>query len=351
MKINVMTNYSLVLFNVVQGLSQWDVHTGKHNLEYFEKEFGLTDEDQLKLKEFADFRRNYSWSRDSDFLYWAYLGLPDGDEFSVLTPIVKYFENRVSKDGLTLKEICEKRFEEINKYSNVGGIWSERDIEKFLIIVERSRKIFDITYTLTDLNVFLMASMNLDTSGGANGWAISVEVPANLEGEKKYSEEEIKARVKLYLEHEGLHLQVPLSKAFNLKDPFFDQAERVANFPDGLDSFSEEVVVHSLVDCLLNGIDPQATLARYENMVEQFPWIKMYIPIWQGINEVLPVIKDVYGFDEDGKLKNFMGEKMSGKEALPSSVDQEKICLDRITEAMKAAIIMINNGELSLQKV
>lgn len=274
-KLDIRVDYNVILFNFVNSLSLWSEFVSDHVFRYFEKNYGITEEDKRLLQKYSKLRTVLSWDKSDELYEWAYSAFERNETFSELLPIIKHFENKTNKEGRSLrgelrdvdtklvviKPIIESKFE---------AFQTETMFQKFTDLFESK----ELTSTLP---CYLLYSPDKDnTSGGANGERIVVEISTELPIEKQ---------VKITLEtitHEYLHKRLQPGRLFiSLKD-----TKGIAkNYPAEFSNFIEEVIIHSICEVITFGNSVSNNLEYYQEEKN----LQM-IEIWNGIKRTVPVL-------------------------------------------------------------
>lgn len=281
------TNYNILLWHFVDEMSKWSNIKADHLSEYFEKDFGFTEEDNFHLEEYAKFRKPFDWHREADFFEWAYLGFPVPDEFELLLPHILHFNGKVSSTGIKFKDVLEERLWYINGLNiqdNYERILTENDLDGD---IEKMFNLFEIErFDESGVVCFLPCSMSSDQRGSANGWAIYTEVGVRA----LTPEEHIKGVVGVVF-HEYLHKVLKLREYLKKIGKY--QEIKWEIFPAELSLLFEEAIVYLLSDVRLNGSDIVKKISQYEEITSRDENMRRILNIWITMKTLKPIL-DIY---------------------------------------------------------
>lgn len=281
-KLVLRSNYNVLLWHFVDSISEWDVFVGPHLAEYFDKNYAITDNDKEALNSYVGVRSEFGWSGEGDLFHWAYDGFQEDARFSQLYKSVKHLETKLSKDGMSIKEILTGRLNDIESLlkGELDIFAQEEDIDNVVC------KMLELTGNqVTDdspVYAYIAASMSASRQGGANGSAIYSEAP--LSDDIGY----VNGCVSEFLIHEYMHKAVMPREWFkSLGSQFEYKNENV--FPDDMSAFFDEVLIYSASTVYLSKQVPEK---RIERIVNQGQKNTRHYTLWRTVARFYPLIKE-----------------------------------------------------------
>jgi hypothetical protein len=271
----IRTSYEVLLWHFVDTLSLWNVFVGRHMYVYFDEEFGINDEDLKRIQHYKEIRSKFGWYAESELFEWAYNKYPNEIDFDKLVEDLKYFENRISKSGVSLKDILIGRLGEIQDFEN-KGLKFEKNFLEVDRIVSKINDFHEIEVSSQNLNrpiyAYLACSMSLNRQGGANGEDIYSEVS------KSSDFEFLNKTVSTFLLHEYFHKVVDSMNALiKLNNQFNYLNENI--YPDTMASFFKEVIAHCAINVYMFKENPKLVLESFSESQRN----TKYYYLWESI--------------------------------------------------------------------
>lgn len=279
------TNYPTLLWHFVDSLSMWDFFVEDETEEYFKAHWQLTTSDKMHLANYAKSRAQLNWKNETNLFEWAWQGFPQNKRFSILLPHVRYFEQRKTNDGQTLKQILQISLQDVHN----AKVHIEKRIrqENVITIVHQLQTLFHSPSEVPDrINAYLASTPSeKGWQGGANGEGIYTEVPA-----KGYD------LAYETLVHEYLHRAVQVRNYFKaINDPKLSMFYRTiikSIYPDNLACLADEVVIHAVADVYLFHQKPQKRIQKAQEHVDKGREKSVSeLHLWSLVALTSPIIK------------------------------------------------------------
>lgn len=240
-------------------------------------------------------RSKLGWRETADLLDWAYMGFPENERYQELLPYVRYFENHENKDGLTLKEDIEEFADAVKQRE--GEIKAELGESKILPTLVKVEPLFDrVGKHKQPVTCYLLHAPGSGIQGGANGDAISVEVPI---GGKASA-----VRIAKIIIHEYTHKVLEIRHL--LKDQLGEEASKFYRqgisslHGDDLGGFFNEALTYVIADIKLNGENPQEEIQILRDREEKGDARSgKYRNIWEAALVCKPVLDDYFSGKTD----------------------------------------------------
>jgi hypothetical protein len=281
-------SYNTCLFNYVDKLSLWSTFTSPDHREYWETAYRFTEKDREQVKKYQKTRQQFHWDETAALFAWAYQGFPESDKYSALLPVIRYFESREDKKGLTLKTEVEQAVSQVKKAK--VEILKEITDPKIVTAITKGAELFQVELTDSPIICYLIFSPVHDMQGGANGPAITVEIPIN---DPHYLK-----RVIPFIFHEAFHLKTRIYENSLLNSnpqtkTYFRQYVTSLS-QENLGGFFDEVVTYLFIDLYCFGENPEETIRYYETIQrkgEEDYGISV-VPIWKAALALKPIIDE-----------------------------------------------------------
>ncbi len=282
-KLEIRTSYNVTLVHLVDSTSKWDRYVESYAFDYFQKEFGITEQDGMYLADYVKIKKPLGWENETELFNWAYSNFPQSRKFDKLLPIIRYFEERKNRDGDTLKKLLVRITSQIekNNYTQISDVFAK----EWVISVKKCIELFGSETNDEVLPCYLLYSADeKSTVGGANGDGIFLELTSKDISEKKFLNDVVL--------HEFLHKQVTPRKYFEQNVKLFRENPKLdasrLGYPDRFTRYIEEVVVYAICDTISGSKKTRAEkIASYTERKRP-----EMVALWKGIADIMPVLKN-----------------------------------------------------------
>ncbi|MCD4811804.1 hypothetical protein K8R14_04355 [bacterium] len=245
MNIAFKSNYDTILFHHIDAVSKWNEYISPHHRTYFEKEFEVNAKVEELLIKYADIRKEFGFSAETELFEWAYNGFSSGSKYSNLLPYIRKFELLKSRDGIVMKDLLTKVTSSVKPLISDIARKSEAISDKFSFVINTYKTVF--TEGLDeDIICYLPHSPDPKmVQGGSNGDGAFTEV---------HPEVVIDLNRIITIYHEALHIALRPRRTFQ---PIFRKINPELLKPlkgfsrDNADQFLDEVVICTLSNTYL----------------------------------------------------------------------------------------------------
>lgn len=283
------TGYNVCLLNFVDKLSQWSSFVSPDMKNFWEGSFGFNKEDLAWLEKYRTTRKKLGWGEAANLFGWAFHNFPHSEDYLNLFKAIKYFEVRKNKDDKSLREEVEEASQIIK--AEEQRIKTALDILPIEEMLGKAEKLFgrEDAYSKS-IFCYLLYSPSKNLQGGANGEAVTIEVPLQEMGDQ---EREVRVIV-----HEFMHLVLRAGRVLPGllgEDGKKFYSQKIPQlWADNLSAFFEEVIVYTLVDINLAGRDPQKMIDFYNDLkTKGADFYSLHSqPIWQATLLFRPILDD-----------------------------------------------------------
>jgi hypothetical protein len=278
-EIDLKTNLNVILYNFVDHLSKWDYFIASHILEHYKNNYKLSSVEEKYLEKYRVQRKEFNWEAEAELLKWAFDGFDKESRYSPLLPTINHF-----------KENNELMNELKNGLLDIENVKDEIEVEFKNRKVEELIEVFSVFETNPHegvLPAYLVYSpWEGKTQGGANGDGIYTQVPRTGNRELQV----IRSASTVF--HEYLHKELNPGRFFreNKNQDGFYSSKHKEIYPDAIEFFVEEVIVHCLSNVMTFDESPDFQIQNYSRKEEVGD--QHFVFLWKTIKEVWPVLKE-----------------------------------------------------------
>ncbi|MBD3366210.1 hypothetical protein GF360_02575 [candidate division WWE3 bacterium] len=258
-----------------------------HILEFFQRNWEVTEEDKKLLGEYRKSRKVFGWAAISELLAWSYAKFPHHKEYSPLFSIISHFEFREDLSGNSLQCNISAILEELNfGIAYMRKMMVDSHLEERLIKIQ---ELFDSESPDSPIPVYVLYSYEEgSSSGNADGNSIYVEIPKGGEFERAYQ----------ILVHEYAHKIIHPNSYFRESSSALvrDLSRKVYPhvYKDELYGFFEEAVIYALCEILFFSHDPDQKIQNLKRSSSLSDVAKgRYAHIWR-LSKNLTSLFDLY---------------------------------------------------------
>ena len=285
------TNYDVCLFNFVDKLTLWSPFVSPEVRKHFTDNYGLTDEDLKTVEQYQKARRSLSWEETAELLNWAYEGFAENDRYQQLISAIKYFEGRKNAEGKTLGEEVESAMSVVKQRESEVRI--ELAKHNALPVLAQAEPLFNrVGAHDREVTCYLFFAPTYSVQGGANGDAITVEVPLGDKDPVK--------RIVRTIVHEDAHWV--LRPGNFLKGKMGDEPGRFYQqlikdlYDDKLGDFFEEAIVYAVANGVIFKENLQERIDYIEGVKARGEYVHgiRYVNLWRAALKMQPVMEDYF---------------------------------------------------------